>query len=215
MVSAAHPAASLLPGGFREGIRQVRRVVLWRRAGAIFIHVPKAAGVSVALALYGRPLGHYTASDVMRRFPCEFNDLYTFTLTRNPLDRAISAYRFSQQGGGGEMAIAREDRYRGPSFESFDRFVSEWLVAQDLLSCDPVFRPQSHFIASNGAVLVDGVFRVEELEQAQEELSRRLGTRISFTHRNRSRWETPVSVSASTRTLVEELYEEDFRLLEY
>lgn len=53
-----------LPDSVRVPLDILRRCPRWKATGVIFVHVPKAAGVSVSRALYGRPLGHFRALDI-------------------------------------------------------------------------------------------------------------------------------------------------------
>ncbi len=52
-----------------------RRTPRWRKAGAIFIHIPKNGGTSINVALYAMFMGHYTASEVRQFAPRTFKDL--------------------------------------------------------------------------------------------------------------------------------------------
>ena len=145
-----------------------RRAPLWKNTGVIFIHVPKAAGTSVSQALYGRFLGHMRASDVERWAPRAARELPMVAIARNPWDRLVSAYRFVRRGHGvgGPQAggVWRPEQYRIPEFESFERFVLDWLSARNLRSLDYVFHPQSLFVCdSEGEILVDHLGRFEDL----------------------------------------------------
>jgi hypothetical protein len=67
-----------------------RRPVLWqhmrifRRTGLIFVHVPKTAGISISLVLYGRRFPHNTAAELKASFPLLFRRLPSFAVVRNP-----------------------------------------------------------------------------------------------------------------------------------
>ena len=145
-----------------------RRSRIWRRAGIVLIHVPKAAGTSLSQALYGRFLGHVRAADVKRWAPRAVQSLPMLAVARNPWDRLVSAYRFVKRGSGtGPNAggVWRPEQYQGPQFETFERFVTEWLASRDPRELDLVFQPQSQFVfARDGQILVDHVGRFENLE---------------------------------------------------
>jgi hypothetical protein len=157
-----------LPGGLRRAILVRRRAKYWRRAGIVFIHVPKAAGTSINEALYGRFIGHPRALDIRRWAAADVKALPSFSVVRNPWERLVSAYRFARQGRGeGETYRAgmwRPERYRGAAFETFDRFVREWLADHNVRKLDGVFQPQSIFLCDpEGRPLVDHVGRLEDL----------------------------------------------------
>lgn len=165
---AARELYQHLPSGLRRAVIVRRRSPLWLKAGIVFIHVPKAAGTSFNEALYGRLMGHIRASDIERWGSAKLKSLPSFAITRNPWDRLLSAYRFVRRGGGLGGANAggvwRAERYRVPEFETFERFVFEWLAPRDLLKLDYVFQPQSLFVCDvSGKVVVDHLGRFENL----------------------------------------------------
>lgn len=173
---------------FKWRLNLYRRKKFWADAGCIFIHVPKAAGTSVNHALYGRTLGHYSALEIEKTFPRLFDRAFTFTLVRNPWDRALSSYRFARQGHTDSMGVQNPGQYQVPAFDSFERFVNEWLPAQDLLKTDFIFQPQSHFACDgNGEIMVDFVGKVESLNKDIQVVSERLGRNISVGKSNSTR----------------------------
>lgn len=142
-----------------------RRRSQWHRAGVIFVHIPKAAGTSIADALYGRSMGHMTAVEIRLFCPRLFARCATFAVSRNPWDRLVSAYEFVKQGGTREAAVWGRPVYRDSAFESFERFVRDWLQEQDLHSLDYVFQPQYRFVEDRrGNIIVDYVGRIERMD---------------------------------------------------
>ncbi|HWT11294.1 MAG TPA: sulfotransferase family 2 domain-containing protein [Allosphingosinicella sp.] len=180
-----------LPGGLRRAILVRRRARYWRRAGIVFIHVPKAAGTSFNEALYGRFMGHPRASDIARWGSAAVRALPSFSVTRNPWDRLLSAYRFARQGGGqGETYRAgmwQPERYRVPEFESFERFVTQWLAERDVEKLDGVFQPQWLFLCDRDLKpLVDHVGRLEDLGPTYAFVERHIGRFAPIARANRS-----------------------------
>lgn len=196
-----------------------RRRSHWRSAKIIFIHVPKAAGTSVAATLYGRSLGHYTAADARLFCPDLFKSLPSFAVTRNPWDRLVSAYHFVRQGGSQDAGVWRPEHYQGHAFRTFEAFVKEWLVEQDLRQADPVFQTQMHFVGDrNGQVLVDFVARTEQMEELERHLAEVLGREILIPRKNssdRQREYRRYYSDARTRQIVGDLYGADASRLGY
>ena len=77
---------------FVNGRMAARNLAHYRQCGAVFVHVPKNAGSSISRALYGRSLGHKTAQEMMAYNPKLFQELDSFAVLRDPLERAISAW---------------------------------------------------------------------------------------------------------------------------
>lgn len=194
----------------------VRRL---RRAGCIFVHIPKAAGTSVAEATVGQRTGHFTAAELKSVMgDAEFGSLFSFAITRHPLDRLVSAYNYARRGGGSHGAIRPNRAYASRRFRSFDAFVNEWLVEQNLEEVDRVFRPQTQFIFGGGICLVDYVARVEGLREAEVRLSEELGRPIRIPQKNRgdaSRGQQKIAASPITQRAVYWLYKEDFERFGY
>lgn len=199
----------------------LRRASRIRAAGVIFIHIPKNAGVSVNRALHGRFMGHYTARDVSRYCPGLWAELPSFAVTRNPWARCLSAYRFATQHppGPGAARIARPARYQGRAFETFGRFVRDWLPAKPLALRDQVFRPQSGFVCdSRGCVMVDHLGQVEDMPGLAAWLHRTLGQPVQIGHANRSAgtvWDYREAYDDDTAEIVARLYAEDIARFGY
>lgn len=154
----------------------------FREAGAIFIHIPKAAGSSISLDLFGHQVGHFTMMEWFARDPQLAERLFKFAFVREPLDRLHSAWQFLRQGG---MNAADAETGRNLP-DTFDRFVAR-------LADDPGlqqwihFRPQHHFIcAPDTRLLVDFVGRFETMETDFARVAARLGRDSRLSLRNSS-----------------------------
>lgn len=158
----------------------------FRIAGVIFVHIPKAAGTSIAKATIGRRAGHFTASQIRATMGDTYNTFFSFTIVRNPYHRLISAYNFAKQGTTSDGAVSNPKIYNGPQFCSFDSFVQEWLVSEDLEMRDLIFRSQTDFVMGPGGPMVDYVGRVENMQEVETVLPKRLGRSIRIGHVNRS-----------------------------
>ncbi|MDN5936600.1 MAG: sulfotransferase family protein, partial [Nitrosospira sp.] len=148
---------------------------------------PKAAGTSINYALYGRTLGHFTAKDLRRHFPSLFARSFVFSFVRNPWSRVLSAYRFAKAGHTESMGIKNPSQYQVPVFQSFERFLFEWLAMQNLNQIDFVFQPQYRFVCDeNEAVIVDYIGKVETLAEDARVVGDRLRKDLNIGHANRT-----------------------------
>lgn len=120
----------------------------FERTRSIFVHIPKACGVSIAHSLYGNlACGHRLMRDYELAFSSAFlKRCYVFTFVRNPWDRLYSAYRFLSKGG---MNTADRDwsQRNARHLESFEQFVVSGL-ADPALARAVHIRPQTRFLRS-------------------------------------------------------------------
>lgn len=169
----------------KHKINLYRRYSYWKKNGCIYIHIPKAAGTSLNKAIYGRTLGHYTASEIQSHFPKLFGKSFVFSFVRNPWDRVLSAYSFAKVGKTNSMGMYRPEQYKIPEFDSFERFLFEWLVKQELDKVDFVFQPQSKFIIDiHGRLLTDYVGKVEYLDVDIKHVEGKLDKKINVGREN-------------------------------
>jgi hypothetical protein len=211
-----------LPVELQNFVLVRRRSPLWVRAGIVFVHVPKAAGTSINQALYGRFMGHIPASSIHRWGSHEVRTLPSFAVCRNPWDRLVSAYRFVKQGGGiggpFTAGVWRPELYRGPEFESFERFVIEWLDGRDIGSLEYHFHAQTHYVCDqSGRILVNHLGRYENLAPTIAFLEDTVGHMPELKRWNRS-GEAVDYRSFYTPELIEivgRIYADDVRILDY
>lgn len=211
-----------VPLDLRHGILVRSNSARWIRTGVVFIHIPKAAGISINEALFGRSMGHARACDIARWGSDALKAVPSFAVTRNPWDRLVSAYRFARRGrgvGGTRQSwVWRPEQYQIPEFESFESFVNEWLAPRDIRTLDPIFQPQSLFTCDDrGRVLVDHVGKLEDLAPTLDFLEKTLGWRPDIPQANRSgdavdyrSFYTPELTS-----LVGQIYRQDVELFRY
>jgi hypothetical protein len=189
----------------------------YRKAGVVFIHIPRAAGSSVAAAVLGRRAGHFSVREVRREMGyVEFDSHFSFSVTRNPYGRLVSAFLYARQGGGSHGGVMPNEAYRSSAFSSFSRFVREWLVHQNICTLDYVFRPQWMFLEHEGRLGVDYVGKVEDLAEVEKTLSHKLGRPVCIGRINQtSRSGLDLYYDDGLREIVAMLYAKDFSLLDY
>lgn len=178
-------------------------------ANLLFIHVPKAGGTSISRHLYGRNLPHYTAEFYFETFPRALQGVPSFAIVRDPVERAVSAYKFLKSGGTPLVAVDRYQLSRLRGLESFDSFVDFLYQTRTLSS----LQPQSHFICGpEGRVLVNRLYCLHGARGFPRELIDWLG--LEALPRLNASAPTPVEVSPSARRKLLEIYPIDRLLYE-
>lgn len=147
-------------------------------SGCIFIHIPKCAGNAVQKSLFGDTIfGHQTIRQYQIALPrAVYRKAWKFTVTRDPWERIVSAWRFLKAGG----YNANDQKYFHETlsqYPSFDRFVNDWLVYQDLSQCGCVhFKTQMHYIRGfDGSVPMDCIVKLRNLQKEYSNIRERLG----------------------------------------
>jgi len=179
----------------------------------IFVHVPRAAGMSVAEALGARPLSHYSMRyyrTVAPRFAAAAD---SFAVLRDPFERFASAYAMVRAGGAEKVRLSPPFLQQTAHIRSVDDYLS-WLETRAPLQCDHVMRPQNWYVSDlkTGAVLVKRLFLLDTEAGALAAYLRGHGVE-SLGWSNRSE-RLPLDLSAEQCRRVEALYHQDFALIE-
>ena len=182
---------------------------------SIFIHVPKAAGSSVARSLYEKERGHYPAFLYRCISPTKFHKYFTFGIVRNPWDRLVSAFHYLKQGGKISADKSWADAYLLDT-PDFDTFVRTWLNS-DRLFTGVHFWPQSFFLCDRaGKIIVDFVGKFENLDADYELIRSRLDVAVELRSDNRSvRTGYTNYYTDETAAKVADLYATDISLFNY
>ena len=160
---------------------------------SIFIHIPKAGGISIIKSLYGNRaggIGHRTYKHFMFVYGEEnFNNYFKFTFVRNPYDRLYSAYTFLKKGGMNEV----DKRFNNEilsNYKTFEELVMKGLKDENILNLDlwTHFYPQYQFIYSPELeLMVDFVGRFENLNEDYEKIREKIGTGEPLKHLNKTK----------------------------
>jgi hypothetical protein len=185
---------------------------------AIFIHVPKNAGVSISRALFGMRVGHRRYKDIRLHEPELVDTCFVFAFVRNPWDRFLSTYKFFMQGGFNED----DERWASQNLSAWGSFQDFVLALENQEDAERIlahkhFRPQAYWLLDHrGKLQLDYVGRYESLQDHFEHVCARLGVGPSLPHLNRSDhrpyheyYDDP------TRRIIGNLYRQDISLFNY
>jgi hypothetical protein len=182
---------------------------------SIFLHIPKAAGSSVSEAVYGHQVGHWRLSDCMAADATATRNYFTFSFVRDPLDRFVSAFHFLAAGGMNKKDVEFASRHiKGCSL---DEFAERVYNIPDLLNKVHLQTQASFLISSESSrtIAVDFVGRFENMAQDFAEVANRLGIEPELPVRNTGPKRNCVQASKATRTIVRQVYAEDYALFGY
>lgn len=189
--------------------------------GCIFIHIPKCAGNAVQKSLFGEVVfGHQTVRQYQLALgSSEYRKAWKFAITRDPWERIVSAWRFLKAGG----LHAHDEKYYSENlgeFQTFDHFVNDWLVNQDLSRCGCVhFKPQVHYIKGfDGHVAIDYILKLSDLQTEYEKLREKFNG-VALIENNLAQggkvdFRSFITSNETYKNLAK-VYAEDIRLLGY
>jgi hypothetical protein len=186
---------------------------LFKSVGVIFVHIPKNAGTSISLSLYGRTFHHRTFKSF--RY-CSFHEnIKSFALVRNPWDRLVSAYFFLKNKGSSSTKVD-ELSLQQVNLESFDSFVYS-LIGKNLLKLDPVLHPQTHYLFDSQLKNVDFIYKFEDIFNLEKSLCNDLGIKVTVSKCNQGvvRGDYHEFYNDDILLIVNDLYSADINYLEY
>lgn len=188
--------------------------ILQRRA--IFIHVPKAAGTSVKISLYGAEEGgHRRIAEYFGYDPALARSFFKFGFVRNPWARLLSAYSYLLQGTG---TTSRDRRFTTAFLADKGDFTAFVKALEDkryrrIVQCYDHFQPQVYWVCEPGKQrhALDFLGRYESLASDLAELNERfsLGLETGPRLRGSVHGDYRDAYIGTTRSIVEDIYSRD------
>ena len=197
----------------------------------VFVHVPKTAGTSIVHTIlshltgrqirgsmasqdmtlqkkYGitKALKHGTALELKRHLGKSWDGYYKFAFVRNPWDRAVSGYHWM---------VDRYKDYKGVPFDQYMGMMPE--IHQDPSHrLFQMLRPQVDYLYDGNQLLINDVYRYENVKNAVKFIGKRFDIPISLGRANASRRKPYRSYfNPEFRSVISRLYSKDIQLFDY
>jgi hypothetical protein len=187
----------------------------------IFIHIPKTAGTSIEQFIKdngkneieylgvknNRSMHHYTASELKKIEPHIFDIYYKFSIVRNPYERLLSEYYW--------CPIPDVGFKYGKTKVEFLNYVSKVVKGKRYFEniYNDHFIPQYMFVYNN-KLIVDHIFRYEDLEWVIDFLKKKLNIERNFPTLNKLKI-TKSDWNENQKNRIYKLYKNDFILFNY
>lgn len=184
-----------------------------RQRNLVFVHVPRAAGTSIAHALYGpRNTLHHSIRYFRALDPAFCARADSFAVLRDPVERFASAFAFVRAGGTSSCRMSDVFVRQTRALRTVDDYLS-FLEGRDPWSLDFVMRPQAWFVTDlqTGAVLVKRLFQLGPDAMALAAFLQGHGV-PSLPHLNAAP-RLPLRLTPRQHDRVRRLYADDFALL--
>jgi len=167
--------------------------------------------------LYGQDLQHMTVGE-LRHFlnnAAIFKEYFKFAIVRNPWERIVSTFAWTNQKWARGERLARDEFAR--SIREVHAAVLRSPDAAQALLASPHLRPQvSYLVDTSRRLLVDFVARHENLDSDWGRICARLGINRALPERMKSHHAAYRDYyDDETRNMVADLYAEDTRFFNY
>ncbi len=196
--------------------RSTRFYEAFEQTRSIFIHVPKTAGQSVAMALYNRGIAHMSWREWYQRNPRKFASYFKFAVLRDPIARFCSAFDFLKAGG----MLQQDKEFAGRVLQRFATVNDLASALADVELQEQVmhwwhFRPQAYFVADEfGRSKMDLLIPLENLQTGVNEVARKLKLNrpIEIPYLNQTPIRHSEELNDHGRRVLRKLYQQDFAL---
>lgn len=189
----------------------------FKHHGSLFIHIPKAAGSSISLTLYGHQVGHKKVSDYYFSDPKKTESLFKFSFVRNPLTRFESSFNFLK----GNSPFLSDRKIQGvmARFEDVNNFCEAFLRNPDDFK-SLHFIPQYRFINYTGnkkdkQIGIDFIGRFEKINADFNYICQKIGVDRTLSKVNTSQNSKVQHLSTANAERLSEFYDTDFYLFGY
>jgi hypothetical protein len=188
----------------------------------IFIHIPKTAGSSIEHLLRdegryeldfigvrnGRSTHHYMGIELKMILKDLYPKYYKFSFVRNPYDRLISEYFWCRLKDVGHKF--------NKTFDEFLDYVED--VIKNKKFFKPIendhFIPQYSFLFFNNKLLVNNIFKYEDIETVAPLIKKRLKIKTTLQHLNKS-VKNEITLTQEQKDRIYNLYKIDFETFNY
>ena len=197
-------------------------MVVCHEKKCIFIHIPKTAGTSIEqfirdngsnnLLFIGvrnnRSLQHLTAYELKMMIPYIYKQYYKFSIVRNPYDKLLSEYYWNPSINIGYK--------KGKSKKDFLKNVIE--IVQNKKYFNDIYNdhfiPQYNFLFYKNKLLLNQLFKYEDLEWVSSFLKKKLKITRNFPYLNRNDIEKE-GWNEDEKEIIYNLYKNDFLYFGY
>ena len=199
-------------------------MVVCHEKKCIFIHIPKTAGTSIEQFLReknkndlefiglknNRSMQHYRAIELKIQLGYIFNLYYKFSIIRNPYDRLLSEYYWTPIPNVGY-------KYGKTKFE-FLNYVTDVIKNNKIFEnkYNDHFIPQYLFLYQGKKLLVDQIFKYEDLEWVENYLKKKLNIDNNLPFLNKSKLNIEKEDwNPRQKERIYKLYKPDFLIFNY
>lgn len=178
----------------------------------VFIHINKNGGTSISQAIGMPQKQHYTVQETIDQIGGDnWKEAYTFSIVRNPWDRALSLY---------EYRVRTNQTGLGDRHLSFEQWLEKCFSKQpDPAYHQPkkMFLPQSDWLKNReGKINLNHIGRFENLAEEFNLVRKEIGITRDLPHLNSGKnRDYKKHYTDASKNLIAEYFSEDIRRFDY
>ena len=192
-----------------------------------FIHIPKTAGQSIEDLFEfeldnhhyfgnnnGYDFSHCTIKNMQSKI--DISNFFKFSFVRNPFDRLVSEFFYRSELK--HNWVFKRLKMKKYSFDDFVNGFYEYKLSFDInkSSDESHFYSQFDFIYIDNKISVDFLGRFENLKNDISTLKKKFNINKNIIHINKTNhYHYSSYYSATTKSMVEKIYEKDFNAFNY
>jgi hypothetical protein len=191
------------------------------RTKALFVHIPKTAGISVRKGLFNSGGSyHYSFQNYESIYkPSFIKKAFKFTFVRHPLSRVYSSYNYLKKGGSNIVDRLFYETHMS-NFKNFEDFINNGLIKQEVIQRFIHFRTQKSFLVNcRHEISMDYIGKLETLETDYNHIKNKLKVagELPNLNSNKENNTTVKDLQITDQTLMNIfcLYEDDYLIFNY
>ncbi len=203
----------MFPLRLQEYIDCNRQKHVYGDSNILFFHVPKVAGRSFNYMLYKTENSlHITAKNYLKFFNKHFNNNFSFSMMRCPVERLISSFYFLKSGGTKDCRVNYNSIFDSEIFNSIETFIENYLDKDKDLSLDHVLMPQHHYFSESNNILVDHIGIIDRVDLTLNLLNRYSDNILNLPYKNKNNYSYKIKLSKRHKEIINRVYSQDLEI---
>ena len=182
-----------------------------KKTNFVFIHINKTGGTSIAKNLDFFSKRHYTVKEVQKLIGIDWDDAFTFTVVRNPYDRAVSHFEHARLNNHYNIRI--DDI----SFNNWVKFTYDEKRKEFRTAGEKFFYTQKEWLQNKyGKIDIDYIIKFENLNEDYKVVQDIIGIKEKLPHLNKTERKPYKNYySAESKKIIEDYFKDDFEEFNY
>ena len=182
-----------------------------KKINFVFIHINKTAGTSISKNLGFYSKRHYKVNEVQELTGTDWHNAFTFTVVRNPYDRAVSQFEYARLNNDCNI------RTQNISFDEWIKLTYKEKRPFFRKAGQKFFSTQKEWLLNkNGKIDIDYIVRIENLIDDYKVVQDIIGIKEKLPYLNKTeRKSYKKYYSKESKKIIEDYFRDDFEEFNY